>query len=132
MEIRKRGAKLGKLIKEAREAKGYSTRKLGEAIGSTHSYIAKLEAGWFQSISPENIQALAEVLKVDPQDLFVLAGYRVPNGLPTLPTYLRTRYGDDLDDDAIKRMTAYFEFERFQHDSDQDSEPKGASRRTQS
>ena len=56
MELRNRGAKLGILIQQARQAKGLSTRQLGAAIGTTHSYIHKLEAGWFQSISPENVQ----------------------------------------------------------------------------
>src|SRR5487761_1170644 len=99
METRERGAKLGRVIREARESKGLSTRKLAEAIGTTHSYIHKVEAGWFQTISPENIQALARELDLDPQDLFALAGYRVPEGLPTLVPYMRTKYDEDEEDD---------------------------------
>lgn len=108
METRERGAKLGRVIRDAREAKGLSTRKLAEAIGTTHSYIHKVEAGWFQTISPENIQALARELDLDPQDLFALAGYRVPEGLPTLVPYMRTKYGEDLPEEAFQELNTYF------------------------
>ncbi|MBV9661872.1 MAG: helix-turn-helix transcriptional regulator [Acidimicrobiales bacterium] len=114
METTRNESPLGRTIREAREAKGLSTRALGLRIGTTHSYIHKLEAGWFRTISPENIQALAAALDLDPQDLFALAGYRVPEGLPSFTGYLRTKYGEDLSDDAIARMSAYFEFERSQ------------------
>jgi transcriptional regulator with XRE-family HTH domain len=111
METTHKQNALGTTVHEAREAKGLSTRGLAEIIGTTHSYIHKLEAGWFRTISPENIQALATALDLDPQDLFALAGYRVPDGLPSFGGYLRTKYGEDLTEEAIQRMTAYFEFE---------------------
>ena len=118
----RKNIKLGTAIKQAREAKDISARELGRAIGTTHSYISKLEDGWFQSISPENLQALARALELDVRDLFTLAGYQVPEGLPTLPTYLRTRYGDQLDEAAIERMTAYFDFERSRHEADEEQQ----------
>jgi transcriptional regulator with XRE-family HTH domain len=117
METRDKGAKLGQVIRQAREAKGLSTRKLAEAIGTTHSYIHKLEAGWFGSISPENIQSLAKALEVDPQDLFALAGYKVPEGLPTLVPYMRTKYGEDLPDEAIEELQSYFGYLRAKYGS---------------
>lgn len=110
METRSRSTKLGGTIREAREAKGLSTHKLAEAIGTTHSYIHKLEAGWFQTISPENIQALSKALDLDPQDLFALAGYRVPEGLPTLVPYMRTKYGEDLPEEAFQELSSYFDY----------------------
>jgi len=119
METQSRGIKLGAVVHEAREAKGLSTRQLGAAIGTTHSYIHKLEAGWFQSISAENVQALARVLDLDRQDLFALAGYRVPDGLPNLGPYLRTKYGEDLPDEAINEITSFFDWTKNKYrDSD--------------
>lgn len=112
METRSKGIELGRVIRQAREAKDLSTRKLAEAIGTTHSYIFKLEAGWFQTISPENIQALAKVLDLDPQDLFALAGYQVPEGLPTLVPYMRTKYGEELPDEALRELQSYFDYLR--------------------
>ena len=117
METRTRGATLGRVIRAAREAKGLSTRKLAEEIGTTHSYIHKLEAGWFQSISPENIQALSRALDLDPQDLFTLAGYKVPEGLPTLVPYMRTKYGEDLPDEAFQELQSYFNYLRAKYGS---------------
>src|ERR1700722_1896434 len=115
MEPRTRGAKLGVLVQQAREKKGLSTRQLGAAIGTTHSYIHKLEAGWFQSISPENVQKLAQTLDLDSQDLFALAGYRIPEGLPNLVPYLRTKYGDDLPDEAIAEITSFFDYTKAKY-----------------
>jgi transcriptional regulator with XRE-family HTH domain len=133
MEIRTKGARLGRTIREAREAKGLSTRQLGAEIGTTHSYIHKLEAGWFQAISPENIQALAKALNLDSQDLFALAGYRVPDGLPTLIPYMRTKYGEELPDEAVQEMKGFFDYLRSKYGAedgtidDEADEKPGAS-----
>jgi transcriptional regulator with XRE-family HTH domain len=118
METRSRGIKLGAVVRKAREANGLSTRQLGAAIGTTHSYIHKLEAGWFQTISPENVQALARALDLDRQDLFALAGYRVPEGLPNLGPYLRTKYGEALPDEAIAEITSFFDYTRDKYRTD--------------
>ncbi len=108
-------SKLGVTVKAAREAKELSIRGLASTMGITPSYIHKLEAGVFGSISPEKIQALARALDLDPQDLFTVAGYQVPDGLPSFEPYLRTRYGDDLPEEAIQHMSEYFEYERAKY-----------------
>jgi transcriptional regulator with XRE-family HTH domain len=125
METRDKGAKLGEAVRQAREAKGLSTRGLAEAIGTTHSYIHKLEAGWFGSISPENIQALARALDIDAQDLFALAGYKVPDGLPTLVPYMRTKYGEDLPEAGIAELQSYFGYLRTKYGTSGASRPLG-------
>lgn len=125
METRQKGSQLGQAVRQAREAKGLSTRKLAEAIGTTHSYIHKLEAGWFGSISPENIQALARALDIDAQDLFALAGYKVPEGLPTLVPYMRTKYGEDLPEEAISELQNYFGYLRAKYGTGDMSRPLG-------
>lgn len=114
-ETKLNNIKLGRSIHEARQAKGLSTRKLAAAIGTTHSYIHKLEAGWFHSISPEHINALALTLDLDPQDLFSLAGYQVPDGLPTLVAYMRTKYGEELPEPAITEMSIFFDHLRTKY-----------------
>jgi hypothetical protein len=98
-----------------------------------------LEAGWFQSISPENVQALAIALELDPQDLFALAGYRVPDGLPTLMPYMRTKYGEDLPDQALQELSSYFDYLRNKYgdpgrpvgaeDEDDPESPRASDRR---
>lgn len=115
METRDKGSELARVVREARAAKGLSTRKLAEEIGTTHSYIHKLEAGWFHSISPDNIQALSRALGLDPQDLFALSGYKVPEGLPTLVPYMRTKYGDELPDEALHELQGYVDYLRSKY-----------------
>lgn len=114
-----RGTQLGKAIRAARMDRGLSIRKLAEAAGVTHSYVAKLEAGRFQSISPDHLSALARVLDVPPADLYALGGYKLPEALPTFAPYLRTRYREELPEQAIDQLNEYFELLRAKYaDSD--------------
>ncbi len=130
VERRIKNLPLGRSIRMAREAKRLSTNQLAEAIGSTHSYINKLEAGWFGAISPANVQALSRALDIDAQDLFTLAGYKVPEGLPTLVPYMRTKYSEDLPDEAVSELSQYFDYLRSKYgathrplgDEDEDDE----------
>jgi len=115
MDTPEPNTKLAVTVRTARETKGLSIRGLASRMGITPSYIHKLESGVFGSISPEKIQALAGVLELDPQDLFTVAGYQVPKGLPSFEPYLRTRYGDDLPEEAIQHMSEYFEYERAKY-----------------
>jgi hypothetical protein len=61
---------------------------------------------------------LASALDLDRQDLFALAGYRVPEGLPNLGPYLRTKYGEDLPDEAIAEITSFFDYTRDKYRTD--------------
>lgn len=111
MEPHTRGQRLGEAVRRAREERGLSIRKLADRAGVTHSFIAKLEAGRFQTVSPDNLTALARALDVAPEDLFTLSGYTVPERLPTFGPYLRTRYGE-LPEQAIDQLNEYFELLR--------------------
>jgi hypothetical protein len=77
-----------------------------------------MEAGQFRTISPANIQALARALDIDAQDLFALAGYRVPEGLPTLVPYMRTKYGGDLPDEGLRELSSYLDYLRSKYGGD--------------
>ena len=111
MEPHARGQRLGEAVRRAREERGLSIRKLADRTGVTHSFIAKLEAGRFQTVSPDNLTALARALEIAPEDLFTLSGYTVPERLPTFGPYLRTRYGE-LPEQAIDQLNEYFELLR--------------------
>ena len=111
MEPQTRGQRLGEAVRHARQARGLSIRKLADRAGVTHSFIAKLEGGRFQTISPDNLTALARALEIAPEDLFSLSGYAVPERLPTFGPYLRARYGE-LPDQAIDQLNEYFELLR--------------------
>ena len=111
MEPHARGQRLGEAVRRAREERGLSIRKLADRAGVTHSFIAKLEVGRFQTVSPDNLTALARALEIAPEDLFTLSGYTVPERLPTFGPYLRTRYGE-LPEQAIDQLNEYFELLR--------------------
>ena len=99
---------LARVISETRDSKGMSMRKLAEAAGLTHSFIAKLEAGRFRSVSPASLDAIAAALDLPRVDLFALAGYDLPGGLPTFGPYLRARYGGELPDQAMTALDELF------------------------
>jgi transcriptional regulator with XRE-family HTH domain len=100
---------LARVISKTREEKGMSMRKLAEAAGLTHSFIAKLEGGQFQSVSLRSLDSLAGALELPREDLFSLAGYNVPKELPTFAPYLRARYGTELPDHAMTALNELFE-----------------------
>jgi hypothetical protein len=50
------------------------------------------------------------VLRVPVADLYGLAGYEIPEGLPTLQPYLRAKY--DLPPEAVADLERYFELLR--------------------
>ncbi len=126
-----RGQQLGDAIRRARQARGLSIRRLAEMAGVTHSFIAKLEAGRFQTVSPDNLTALAHALSVAPEDLFALSGYAVPERLPTFGPYLRARYGE-LPESAIDQLNQYFELLRDKYGeretTDDDSDDAASAR----
>ncbi len=131
METPTRGHRLGEAVHRARQARGLSIRKLAETAGVTHSFIARLEAGRFQTVSPDNLTALAHALDIAPEDLFVLSGYAVPERLPTFGPYLRARYGE-LPEQAIDQLNQYFELLRDKYGdrgaTDDDSDDAAAAR----
>jgi transcriptional regulator with XRE-family HTH domain len=116
METRKDMQKLAQLIKQTRESHGLSARKLADAAGLHHSFISKLELGAYDSVSAESLMALAEALDLPPADVFSLAGYRLPESLPSFGPYLRTRYGEELTDEDLSALTHMFEAMRSGHD----------------
>ncbi len=116
METRKNLGGLIELIKTTREERGLSLRKLADIAGLHHSFLSKLELGAYDSVSVESLMALAEALDLPPADLFSLAGYRLPESLPSFGPYLRTRYGEQLSDDDLSALTHMFEAMRSGHD----------------
>ena len=54
----------------------------------------RLERGTYISPAPDKLARIAETLELDLADVFALAEYAVPTGLPALPQYLRLRYPD--------------------------------------
>lgn len=99
-------ARLAATLRDAREAGGLSIRRVAERAGIHHAGLARIELGE-QRPTPETLQRLAHVLELDEADLLALAGYRLPERLPSFPAYLRTKYR--MPAEAEADLNAYFE-----------------------
>ena len=72
IKILKRGGnkvELGRLIKEARKAKGMTQQELGDIVGLQKSAIAKYESGRVVNIKRSTLQKIASALNIRPSEL---------------------------------------------------------------
>jgi transcriptional regulator with XRE-family HTH domain len=119
MEIRWKGgfmnnrdevAGLGEYIQARRQARELSLEDAAQASGLDRSYWSRLERGMYETPSPRHLQKVARALDVPIEDLYGLAGYGVPERLPSFTPYLRAKY--DLPPEAIRDLEKYFELLR--------------------
>jgi transcriptional regulator with XRE-family HTH domain len=73
---------VGKIIKEARLAKGLTQEQLGDIIGVTKSAIGKYESGVVVNIKRSVLQKLAIVLDINGSDLIQKEPTGENDGLP--------------------------------------------------
>jgi len=85
--------RLGEKIRKAREAKGVSVREFSETAGVAFSTLSRLESGLIYRPSTKILQRLSRALDIPLDELYVLAGYAHKEGLPSLPVYLRSKFG---------------------------------------
>ena len=97
---------LGQFIQRQREAKGLSIRGLARETGLPPATVYRIEQGEFEQPAPEKLQRLARALEADVEDLYALAGYMMPEGLPDFAPYLRAKFA--LPDRAVNELDAYF------------------------
>jgi transcriptional regulator with XRE-family HTH domain len=97
--------KLGRHLKQAREAIAISARELARRVGVPDSTIVRIEQGPFAEPSPETMQRIAEVLGLSLADLYVMADFPIP-GPPALRPYPRTKF-HDLPVADVHRIDAY-------------------------
>lgn len=78
-------------ITKHRKQRDLSMAALAEAVGVTKSNVHYWESG--EGLPNANVlQPLAEALGVSYEDLFALAGYASPQGLPEPTPYLRAKF----------------------------------------
>jgi transcriptional regulator with XRE-family HTH domain len=99
--------RLEDVLRTAREASRLSIRRLAERAGIHHAGLARIELGE-QRPTPDTLLALAQALELDEADLFALAGYRLPDRLPSFPAYLRAKYR--MPEEAATQLNEYFGF----------------------
>ncbi len=111
-----RNQTLARYIKTRRLSRQLDVRTAAEQAGIDATYWWKLEAGQYESPSPKYLQRIAEVLDAPLNDLYALAGYKLPNGdLPSFTPYLRSRY-HDLPPEAVADLERYFDLLRNYYD----------------
>lgn len=95
-----------KFVQRHRIARGLSIRGLARQAGIPVATAFRIEQGDFEQPSPEKLQRLARALEIDVEDLYALAGYMMPEGLPDFAPYLRAKFS--LPERAVKDLDAYF------------------------
>lgn len=66
---------LGNFVKERREAKGWSKRRLATEANISHTEVHRIEIGERQSPSVPVLNSLAEALGVSKEEMLQVAGY---------------------------------------------------------
>jgi len=125
-EIGENKLTLGEYVRVTRHARGWSLADVSRLSGLHHTYWSKLETGQYVSPSPRHLQTIGRTLGVSIEDLYGLAGYDIPERLPTFQPYLRAKY--ELPPEAVADLERYFELLRSYYDIPKDQPvfpPKG-------
>jgi transcriptional regulator with XRE-family HTH domain len=83
---------LGGYIRYHRTAQHKTIRTLAEQAAVDSAGLTRLEHGKVHNPRPNTLCSLATALNLPLADLFSMAGYTVPNDLPSIKPYLRTKY----------------------------------------
>lgn len=84
---------LGDYIRQRRQLLKMSLRELEQATKGSRGGLSQIENGTRQP-TPDTLQRIAEALKLDYEDLYAVSGISLPQKLPELDAYLRTRYAE--------------------------------------
>jgi transcriptional regulator with XRE-family HTH domain len=90
---------LGQYLEQGRQNAGLSLRQLAAASDIPMSTVNRLLKDEVESPSAEHLQQLANVLELDPAEVFAFIGVTPPQGLPSVAPYLRAKY--KLSGDAL-------------------------------
>ena len=66
---------LGELIRRARVARNYSQGKVAREAGVSRAWISRVESGQIAEPEAKLLRAIAPVILMDPEELFIAFGY---------------------------------------------------------
>lgn len=100
-------ARLGQHIRTVRQEKGISLRDLEQSSGISRGRLSEIESGQ-RLPRPNALSLIATALEIDWEDLYALAGYGHPEGLPSFGPYLRSKYGSELTPEQVAALEQHF------------------------
>jgi transcriptional regulator with XRE-family HTH domain len=98
-----RARRLGEYIKAHREAQNLTILTLASRAGIDDGGLSRLEHGKVPYPRPNTLCAVATALHLPLADLYALAGYVVPDELPSIKPYLHAKYAE-LPEDVITEL----------------------------
>jgi transcriptional regulator with XRE-family HTH domain len=115
---------LAEMIKNLRQRRGYSQRKLSLLSGISNTEISRIEKGIRTKPSPDTLKKLASHLGVTYNDLMEMAGY-LPEGFirqaapePDAATTVRLTdydYKKGLPPEAVSEIEMYLDYIRYKY-----------------
>lgn len=100
---------VGKLIQADREQAALSARQYAAVVGVSRPYLSRLEQGLYEQPSPAVLARIAKARGIELADLFVAAGYAVPNELPTIVPCARAHH-PRWPDEAFAELAAFYDY----------------------
>jgi transcriptional regulator with XRE-family HTH domain len=105
-------SELGAYIKEKRDLRDLSIRRLAEAASISHTEIKRIEDGVRRQPSPQVLRSIATALSVPYEEIMEAAGY-LDNQENTLVAAQATST-DDLTEDELAKVNEYIAFIKSQ------------------
>ncbi len=100
---------LGEVIKKAREKEKLSLRDVEDKTDISNAYLSQLESNKIKKPSPNVLNKLSDLYKIQYSVLMKLAGYPVPEATELSPLYARIGETTIDEEDAL---VEYLEFLR--------------------
>lgn len=105
-----RNQALGEFVRARRLSLGLSYQDVADRSGLHYSYWNKLENGQYEQPAPKYLRTIADTIDLPTDDLLALAGYDLPERLPSFMPYLRAKY--ELPPQAVADLERYFDLLR--------------------
>lgn len=107
---------LGTFIKNKRNEKRLSIRRLAELAGISHTEVKRIEDGFRKQTSPQILRSIASALDVPYEDLLAVAGYiDEPAHKPTRGIVTSgIKDAEDLSQNEIDQVNHYIAFLKSQ------------------
>jgi len=102
---------LGKQLREARDARGWSLREAEDAIGISNAYLSQLEGSKIKAPSPNVLHTLSKAYDLSYALLMEYAGYPVPEEVQF--TGAQDRFMSRLGQTSSSEKTALLDYLRF-------------------